>query len=227
MEYREKTEQSQLTNAPDVVRQHVTTAGDILKLMQAEVAKEKAKQAERDHIWEVLREAIPKWLLDMPKDGPGFLVATGATHGVAPETIYLSYAEGHGIWRQLPDRPPPDAPVEWAQRVDAENEAVKVNAAPVMHANRAIGSESEQSVSFASLSEDDQRWLFVEIDLAEDTATAKFSESADVPTDDPHTGKIRWRLSKWKRTATGVSLVRSAWPGGVINIPSVYGPRTW
>ena len=110
MEYREKTEQSQPTNAPDVVRQHVTTAGDIFKLMQAEVAKEKAKQAERDHIWEVLREAIPKWLLDMPKDGPGFLVATGATHGVAPETIYLGYAEGHGIWRQdygAPLRLPP------------------------------------------------------------------------------------------------------------------------
>lgn len=209
MEYREKTEQSQLTNA----------------LMQAEVAKEKAKQAERDHIWEVLREAIPKWLLDMPKDGPGFLVGIGATHGVAPETIYLGYGEGHGIWRQDIGAAVP--PVEWAQRVDAKNEAVIVNAAPVMHANHAIGSESEQSVSFASLSEDDQRWLFVEIDLAEDTATAKFSDSADVPTDDPDAGKIRWRLSKWKRTATGISLVRSAWPGGVINIPSVYGPQTW
>lgn len=141
---------------------------------------------------------------------------------------FLGFQGGTLVWRQLPDQPPvPGAPVEWAQRVDAENEAVKVNAAPVMHANRAIGSESEQSVSFSSLSENDQRWLFIEIDMVASTATAKFSESADVPTDDPDTGKIRWRLSKWKRTATGVSLVRSAWPGGVINIPSVYGPQTW
>lgn len=143
--------------------------------------------------------------------------------------VFLGYYQGVGVWKtqSKQDYGAAVPPVEWAQRVDAKNEAVIVNAAPVMHANHAIGSESEQSVSFASLSEDDQRWLFVEIDLAEDTATAKFSESADVPTDDPHTGKIRWRLSKWKRTATGVSLVRSAWPGGVINIPSVYGPQTW
>jgi hypothetical protein len=115
--------------------------------------------------------------------------------------------------------------VEWNQSVYSETH-IRVIGGPVMWSNVRQDDESAYyDVSYSGLSTDDERWLFVEIDLNAGTVTPKFQADATLPVDDPEKMIIRHRLSQWKKTATGVERIATAHAGGAIHfVQASFGP---
>lgn len=123
--------------------------------------------------------------------------------------------------QELEDSSPANA--EWGQS-DIGN-SIRVTGGPVMFSStRMDDSSAYYDVSYSGLSTNDERWLFVEIDLKNQTTTPQFAADADVPVDDPDNYIVRWRLSQWKKTATGIRRLATAWHGGCIHFPAILGP---
>ena len=113
---------------------------------------------------------------------------------------------------------------EWYQ-TDIGGGKIRVYGGPVMWSStRLDDATASYDVSYSGLSTDDERWLFVEIDLKNQTVTPKLQADATLPLDDPDNYLVRWRLSQWKKTATGISRLATAWAGGCIHFPAILGP---
>jgi hypothetical protein len=113
---------------------------------------------------------------------------------------------------------------EWYQP-DIGGGKIRVYGGPVMWSNvRLDDSSAYYDVDYSALATDDERWLFAEIDLKNQTVTPKLQADNTLPADDPDNYLVRWRLSQWKRTATGISRLATAWPGGCIHFPAILGP---
>ena len=114
---------------------------------------------------------------------------------------------------------------EWYQP-DIGGGKIRVYGGPVMWSNvRLDDSSAYYDVDYSALATDDERWLFAEITFAESPSVVpKLAATSAIPLDDPANMVVRWRLSQWKRTATGISRLATAWPGGCIHFPAVIGP---
>lgn len=171
------------------------------------------KPMTRQEVKALITELFPAWLLAM--DGTPPRVGGAA----------LVFENGAATWGG--DQPYGSAgDTEWMQVV-LDTTHIRVTAGPVYWNDQILNSgySAYYDVAYSGLSTDDERWLFVEIDMGAPSATAKFSDDANDPVDAPDTHIVRWRLSKWKKTATGIERVKTAWPGGAIHlVPASLGP---
>lgn len=224
----------QLTNAPDVVRPRATTASDIRAMMQAEVDKEKARQEMRDQMVRIVKIMVPKWVLEMPKDGPGFLL--GTTHGVAPETIYLGYMEGHGVWRQ-----DYGAPLAMPRMFSAEvvgKKTLKIRDGIVRWSNVTLTTDVKSgdsgtlwdgffTLDLSEWTAGEYRYAYMELDFTEQMAYFRLTSSEAVPDDDPANLITRWPLVKMIGAGTGADFtatIEDVCHDGIIKETAVIGP---
>jgi hypothetical protein len=128
---------------------------------------------------------------------------------------------------RLQDVPPSSGlALEWRQFVyDATY--IRVYSGPIYWADQLISEEPASGyydVDYSGLSTNDERWLYVNIELLGAGITVALSASSAIPVSDPPNAIVRWRLSKWKKTATGIERLRTSWAGGCIQFDALMGP---
>lgn len=224
----------------EVLKQQVSTRSSVQDLIRADFEREKAKREQADEIGRIVRLMVPKFILNMEKQPP--TITHGSASGEAarlPESFYLGYGEGHGIWRQFLTGEPPPAE-EWSVTLDTKNKKFVVVQGSVMWSNVCVNladpmdALADQDVSYASVSDGDERYLYIEITLSTSPSTSNatviLGDTGYYPIDDPAKNIVRWPLSGWSFAVDGTEIVPTqlkpiAWSGGHIHIvPASVGP---
>lgn len=200
--------------------------------MAAERQKDQDRQAMRDEMVRMIKMYIPPWLLNADKRAPGFLAGseTGKP-GFDPDSFYLGFIADHCAWKQFRGGSAMDMTTEWSQTVDGES--IVVVAGYVMWGGTTLTNNDTDwgdvfYVDVSGMSGGTSRWLYLKIDLSAQTTLLAFSTDANPPVDDPQNLIVNWRLSKWSFAKPGTVVIptktKTAWAGGGIHIPAVFGP---
>jgi hypothetical protein len=180
----------------------------------------------------------PTFFKHIPKPGrplsmPGLALGLARLeHAFKNLTVHNGRVDWHGhepkiILDAVEEQQEAANSTEWAQSIyDATY--IRVIGGPVMWSNVQYDSGAAfYDVDYSGLSTNGERWLYVEIDLKNATVTPKFNTDATLPLDEPDADHliVKWRLSQWKKTETGITRLSTAWPGGCIHLtPVTFGP---
>jgi hypothetical protein len=201
----------------------------------AQIAFAGEQQRMDDMIVKVVQRMVPDPILQLDKKPPAVQLAdlTAQSSG-RDEDWYIGIFQGRAIWRKLTPVPKAnrDTTLEWAQFTIGDNKFL-IKRGYIMWANIEINADdiSDYEVSYAGVSNADERWLYVEVtlDSSATTQSVVLGENGYFPVDDPISSIVRFRLSKWKFTVAAgpiITLTRlaTAWPGGALPFHAIAGP---